>query len=65
MVQREKGVSQQKEKDFEDVKPQVSFTDQSDDMQEMVYEICRDAYSKSLPVTSPSISFQNACTTES
>ncbi len=45
MVQRDK-VTQQKEKDFEDVKPNVSFTDQQDDLQETVYDICRDAYSR-------------------
>ena len=46
MVKGEK-VTQQKEKDFEDVKPNIDFTDQLDDLQETVYDICRDAYSKS------------------
>ena len=39
-------VAQQKEKDFESVKPNISFTDMNDDTQEKVFEICRNAYSK-------------------
>ena len=39
-------VQQQKEKDFEKVEPNISFTDMSDEYQEKVFEICRNAYSK-------------------
>ena len=42
---REK-VPQTKEKDFDVVQPSVEFTDMSDEMQELAYEICREAYSK-------------------
>ena len=45
MVARDK-VTQQKEKDFDVVEPNVHFTDQNDERQEMVYEVCREAYSK-------------------
>merc|ERR1719198_728019 len=37
-------VAQQKEKDFEKVEPNISFTDMSDEYQEKVFEICRNAY---------------------
>ena len=39
-------VAQQKEKDFESIKANISFTDMSDEQQEKVFEICRNAYSK-------------------
>ena len=39
-------VPQTKEKDFDVVQPSVGFTDMSDEMQELAYEICREAYSK-------------------
>ena len=39
-------IQQHKEKDFEKVEPNISFTDMSDDYQEKVFEICRNAYSK-------------------
>ena len=41
---RESKVPQTKEKDFDVVKPSVGFTDMSDEMQELAYEICREAY---------------------
>ena len=45
MPPREK-VTQQKEKDFDMVEPQVGFTDMTDENQDIVYDTCREAYSK-------------------
>ena len=39
-------ISQLKEKDFEKVEPQINFTDMTDTDQDIVVEICRNAYSK-------------------
>jgi len=39
-------VPQTKEKDFDAIEPIVDFTDMSDELQNQVYEICREAYSK-------------------
>jgi hypothetical protein len=38
-------VTQAKEKDFDDINPKVGFTDMSDEQQNQVFEICREAYS--------------------
>ena len=39
-------VTQNKEKDFDVIMPHISFTDMSDEKQNIVFEICREAYSK-------------------
>ena len=45
MVAKDK-VTQSKDKDFDMIIPKVDYTDQSDELQEIAYEICKEAYSK-------------------
>ena len=39
-------VTQNKDKDFDVITPNVGFTDMDDDHQTALFEICREAYSK-------------------
>ena len=47
MVAKDK-VTQQKDKDFDMIVPKVYHCDQNDELQEVAYEVCREAYSKSI-----------------
>jgi hypothetical protein len=45
MVARDK-VPQTKEKDFDMVEPSVGYSDMDDEIKDIAYEVCREAYSK-------------------
>ena len=45
MVARDK-VPQTKEKDFDMVEPSVGYSDMDDEVKDIAYEVCREAYSK-------------------
>ena len=47
MVAKDK-VPQTKEKDFDIVEPSVGYADMDDELQDIAYEVCREAYSKLL-----------------